>query len=75
MTAACAVCCWMECSSPQWEEVLARLLQAHAERIKAADSIVIIGGGPVGVELAGEIVSAFPGTPDPVSCPQRCTST
>jgi NADH dehydrogenase FAD-containing subunit len=28
--------------------------------VKAADSILIIGGGPVGVELAGEIVVDFP---------------
>ena len=45
-------------------------MQAHADRIKSASSIVIIGGGPVGVELAGEILHAFPGMPD--HHPMRC---
>ncbi|KAH0714428.1 hypothetical protein KY284_007333 [Solanum tuberosum] len=30
------------------------------EKIKAADSILIVGGGPTGVELAAEIVADFP---------------
>ncbi|KAK9114823.1 hypothetical protein Syun_021620 [Stephania yunnanensis] len=30
------------------------------EKIKSVDSILIIGGGPTGVELAGEIVTDFP---------------
>lgn len=34
---------------------------AEAARIGAAKSILIVGGGPVGVELAGEIVTDFPG--------------
>jgi hypothetical protein len=33
---------------------------ADYKKVKAADSILIIGGGPVGVELAGEIVVDFP---------------
>lgn len=39
-----------------------RLLQYQAEneKIKAAQSILIIGGGPTGVELAGEIAVDFP---------------
>ena len=34
---------------------------AEAARLKAASSVLIIGGGPVGVELAGEIVTDMPG--------------
>ncbi|KAG5575027.1 hypothetical protein H5410_055161 [Solanum commersonii] len=34
--------------------------QAEYEKIKAADSILIVGGGPTGVELAAEIVADFP---------------
>ncbi|KAK9114825.1 hypothetical protein Syun_021622 [Stephania yunnanensis] len=30
------------------------------KKIKSVDSILIIGGGPTGVELAGEIVTDFP---------------
>jgi len=39
-----------------------RLAEYRAENKKllAADSVLIIGGGPVGVELAGEIVVDFP---------------
>lgn len=33
---------------------------AEKQRLVAADSVLIIGGGPVGVELAGEIVVDFP---------------
>jgi NADH dehydrogenase FAD-containing subunit len=35
--------------------------RAEAERIRNAGSILIIGGGPVGVELASEIAHAYPG--------------
>ncbi|XP_009602063.1 uncharacterized protein [Nicotiana tomentosiformis] len=34
--------------------------QSENEKIKAADSILIVGGGPVGVELAAEIAVDFP---------------
>lgn len=34
-------------------------LKAHALRLKSASSVVIVGGGPVGVELAAEVVSRF----------------
>ncbi|KAL0303658.1 UNVERIFIED_CONTAM: Ferroptosis suppressor protein 1 [Sesamum radiatum] len=34
--------------------------QTEHEKIKAAKSILIVGGGPTGVELAGEIVVDFP---------------
>lgn len=33
---------------------------AEHEKIKSASSILIVGGGPTGVELAGEIVVDFP---------------
>jgi NADH dehydrogenase FAD-containing subunit len=29
-------------------------------RLQAAETVLIIGGGPVGVELAGEIATDFP---------------
>ncbi|KAI3939854.1 hypothetical protein MKW98_029630 [Papaver atlanticum] len=35
--------------------------QAEYNKIEAAESILIIGGGPSGVELAGELVVDFPG--------------
>ncbi|XP_004135044.1 apoptosis-inducing factor 2 [Cucumis sativus] len=34
--------------------------QAECEKIKSADTILIIGGGPTGVELAAEIAVDFP---------------
>ncbi|KAJ9177880.1 hypothetical protein P3X46_009811 [Hevea brasiliensis] len=34
--------------------------QAENEKIKSAHSILIVGGGPTGVELAGEIAADFP---------------
>ncbi|KAA8549945.1 hypothetical protein F0562_001647 [Nyssa sinensis] len=34
--------------------------QADSEKIKASRSILIVGGGPTGVELAGEIAVDFP---------------
>lgn len=34
---------------------------ADYEKIKSSDSILIVGGGPTGVELAAEIVVDFPG--------------
>ncbi|KAL2328414.1 hypothetical protein Fmac_021841 [Flemingia macrophylla] len=34
--------------------------QKENEKIKSADSILIVGGGPTGVELAAEIVHDFP---------------
>jgi NADH dehydrogenase FAD-containing subunit len=35
-------------------------LAAH-DRLSAAQNVVIVGGGPIGVELAGEITAAYPG--------------
>ena len=37
-----------------------REFQSEHERLEAAKSVLIIGGGPIGVELAGEIVDAYP---------------
>lgn len=34
--------------------------QEEHEKIKSSDSILIVGGGPVGVELAGEIIYEYP---------------
>lgn len=33
----------------------------YSTRIKSAGSVLIVGGGPIGVEIAGEISEAFPG--------------
>ncbi|KAF5446326.1 hypothetical protein F2P56_031963 [Juglans regia] len=35
--------------------------RADFEKIKSANSVLIVGGGPTGVELAGEIAVDFPG--------------
>ncbi|KAH6762629.1 oxidoreductase family protein [Perilla frutescens var. hirtella] len=37
-----------------------RQYQAEYDRIKAAKSVLVVGGGPSGVELAAEIIFAFP---------------
>nr|XP_043614813.1 ferroptosis suppressor protein 1-like [Erigeron canadensis] len=37
-----------------------RQFEADHEKIKASDTILIVGGGPTGVELAGEIIVDFP---------------
>ena len=39
----------------------AATFESMAAKLAAARSVLIIGGGPVGVELAGEIVSKTPG--------------
>lgn len=44
------------------EEIEAALADANVQ-VKAAKSIVIAGGGPAGVETAGEIAEALNGTP------------
>lgn len=36
-------------------------MQEGYERLKAAKHVLIIGGGPVGVELAAEIAEELPG--------------
>lgn len=35
--------------------------EAEAKRIAAASSVLIVGGGPTGIELAAEILAVFPG--------------
>lgn len=35
--------------------------QSFAKRLSTANAVVIVGGGPIGVELAGEIVQDYPG--------------
>ncbi|KAJ3693442.1 hypothetical protein LUZ60_008922 [Juncus effusus] len=35
--------------------------KGDSEKIKSASSVLIVGGGPTGVELAGEIATDFPG--------------
>ena len=37
--------------------------RAAGEALRAANSVAIVGGGAVGVELAGEIITAYPGKP------------
>ncbi|KAI9501720.1 hypothetical protein GGI25_004364 [Coemansia spiralis] len=44
------------------EKAQAQLYKVY-ENIKSATNILIIGGGAVGVEMAGEIASAYPGKP------------
>lgn len=34
--------------------------EAKSKKVRAANSVLIVGGGPVGVELAGEIATDFP---------------
>lgn len=45
--------------SPSLEEKI-NFFKAENEKLKAATNILIVGGGPTGVELAGEIVTDFP---------------
>jgi len=40
---------------------LADFTSTHAQ-LKTAKSVLIIGGGPIGVEIAGEIIESMPGT-------------
>lgn len=37
-----------------------KLFRATQEAIKASSSILIVGGGPVGIEFAGEVKAAYP---------------
>ncbi|KAJ4826840.1 hypothetical protein Tsubulata_023660 [Turnera subulata] len=45
---------------PRTREERLNHFQNEYERLKSADSVLIIGGGPTGVELAGEIACDFP---------------
>lgn len=35
-------------------------IETHAQRLRTAQRVVIVGGGPIGVELAGEISQDYP---------------
>ncbi|KAI3918151.1 hypothetical protein MKX01_041471 [Papaver californicum] len=48
-------------SFPKTKTERAEQYQAEYNKIESADSILIIGGGPSGVELAGELAVDFPG--------------
>jgi NADH dehydrogenase FAD-containing subunit len=54
------VCTGSTYTGPATKAERIKEFEADYEKVKAADSILIIGGGPVGVELAGEIVVDFP---------------
>jgi hypothetical protein len=43
----CCCCCW----------IATNLLQGLAALVKAAASVLVVGGGPLGVELAGEVLT------------------
>ncbi|PIA15370.1 FAD/NAD(P)-binding domain-containing protein [Coemansia reversa NRRL 1564] len=45
--------------APSLEDARSRLLQLH-DNVKNAESVLVIGGGAVGVETAGEIASEYP---------------
>ncbi|KAG0577160.1 hypothetical protein KC19_5G135500 [Ceratodon purpureus] len=47
-------------SGPSTKAERVKLYEADKEKIVAADHVLVIGGGPVGVELVGEIVVDFP---------------
>ncbi|CAM6016516.1 unnamed protein product [Sphagnum balticum] len=54
------VCTGSTYTGPATKEERIKEFEADYKKVKAADSILIIGGGPVGVELAAEIVVDFP---------------
>ncbi|OMO95652.1 FAD-dependent pyridine nucleotide-disulfide oxidoreductase [Corchorus capsularis] len=45
---------------PKTKEERLNQYQAENQKIQSANSILIVGGGPTGVELAGEIATDFP---------------
>ncbi|KAL8170492.1 hypothetical protein V2J09_022296 [Rumex salicifolius] len=53
---------WRNCWIPSCciLKLLMRAWKAAQEAIGLANSVLIVGGGPTGVELAGEIATAFP---------------
>ncbi|PAN41308.1 hypothetical protein PAHAL_8G034300 [Panicum hallii] len=48
------------CNRPQKQSDRLEMFQRDKERIDAAESVLIVGGGPIGVELAAEIVMKSP---------------
>ncbi|XP_052136988.1 uncharacterized protein LOC127755372 [Oryza glaberrima] len=49
-----------ECSRPQKREDRLQMFEHDKARIASAGSVLVVGGGPIGVELAAEIVMASP---------------
>uniref|UniRef100_A0A0E0MCQ0 FAD/NAD(P)-binding domain-containing protein n=1 Tax=Oryza punctata TaxID=4537 RepID=A0A0E0MCQ0_ORYPU len=49
-----------ECSRPQKREDRLQMFEHDKARIASAESVLIVGGGPIGVELAAEIVMGNP---------------
>ena len=47
-------------SGPTTKSERIKMFEAEKKKLSAANSVLIIGGGPVGVELAGEIATDFP---------------
>jgi NADH dehydrogenase FAD-containing subunit len=47
-------------SGPRTKDERVKEYEAEADKLKAANSVLIVGGGPVAVELAGEIAIDFP---------------
>lgn len=60
----CAGCRHHTPARPSWEAITKAAglaeLDHHQKAIAAAEKVLIIGGGPVGVEVAGEIKTAYP---------------
>ncbi|KAM7276116.1 hypothetical protein ACFE04_017982 [Oxalis oulophora] len=56
----CVICTGHTYNIPKSRQERLKLFEQDNEKIKAADSILIIGGGSTGVELAGELVVDFP---------------
>jgi len=50
---------WSPDSAATGKERLTQLKEVH-DRVKAATSVLIIGGGAVGIEMAGELLDAVP---------------
>ncbi|KAG9144636.1 hypothetical protein Leryth_020245 [Lithospermum erythrorhizon] len=48
-------------TTPSTKQEKLSIFQSDQDKIKAANGVLIVGGGPTGVELAAEIASAFPG--------------
>lgn len=50
---------YSQCSTPLFYTSFS-IIQVEHERLVAAERILVVGGGIVGVELAGEIIVSFP---------------
>jgi NADH dehydrogenase FAD-containing subunit len=56
----CVIATGHKYNLPQSRSERLQLFEADNEKIKAADSILVVGGGPTGVELAAEISVDYP---------------